>query len=73
MSRQFQSILYETQGKIAFITLNRPPLNLIDRDMDFKTVPQTAADAVALCFDSLDSREARKSFTEKRAPVWKGK
>ncbi len=42
-------------------------------DMDFKSVPRFAADTVALCFDSLDSREARKAFTEKRSPVWKGK
>ncbi len=40
--------------------------------MDFAHVPATALDAVALAFDSEDSREARKAFNEKRKPVWKG-
>ena len=42
-------------------------------NMDFAHVPATALDAVALAFDSEDSREARKAFNEKRKPVWKGK
>jgi enoyl-CoA hydratase/carnithine racemase len=42
-------------------------------DMEFSTVPGTAADTVALCFDFEDSKEARKAFTEKRKPVWQGK
>lgn len=42
-------------------------------NMDFKTVPGTALDAVALAFASDDSKEARRAFVEKRKPVWTGK
>ena len=41
--------------------------------MDFKQVPPTALDAMAVAFGSEDSREARKAFIEKRKPVWKGR
>jgi len=42
-------------------------------NMDFKTVPGTALDAVSLAFASDDSKEARRAFVEKRKPVWTGK
>ncbi|MFT6556757.1 enoyl-CoA hydratase/isomerase family protein [Sneathiella sp.] len=42
-------------------------------DMAFKQVPPTALDAMAVAFASEDSREARKAYIEKRAPVWKGR
>ncbi|MEX1036807.1 MAG: enoyl-CoA hydratase/isomerase family protein [Sneathiella sp.] len=42
-------------------------------NMDFKTVPGTALDAVSLAFASEDSKEARRAFVEKRKPVWTGK
>lgn len=41
--------------------------------MDFKQVPPTALDAMAVAFGSEDSKEARLAFNEKRKPVWKGK
>lgn len=41
--------------------------------MDFKQVPPTALDAMAVAFGSEDSKEARKAFIEKRKPVWKNK
>jgi len=41
--------------------------------MDFKQVPPTALDVMALAFGSEDSKEARRAFNEKRKPVWKGR
>ncbi|MBL4907692.1 MAG: enoyl-CoA hydratase/isomerase family protein [Sneathiella sp.] len=41
--------------------------------MDFKQVPPTALDAMAVAFGSEDSKEARKAFNEKRPPKWTGR
>ncbi len=41
--------------------------------MDFRQVPATALDAMAVAFGSDDSKEARKAFNEKRPPIWTGK
>ena len=42
-------------------------------NMDFKDVPRRALKATSGAFDSEDSKEARRAFNEKRAPVWKGR
>ena len=42
-------------------------------NMDFKDVPRSALKATSGAFDSEDSKEARRAFNEKRAPVWKGR
>ncbi len=42
-------------------------------NMDFKDVPRRALMATSGAFDSEDSKEARRAFNEKRAPVWKGR
>ena len=42
-------------------------------NMDFKDVPRLALKATSGAFDSEDSKEARRAFNEKRAPVWKGR
>ena len=42
-------------------------------DMPFSEVPEAALAAMKQAFDTVDSREARSAFLEKRHPVWKGK
>ena len=42
-------------------------------NMDFKDVPRRALMATSGAFDSEDSKEARRAFNEKRAPVWEGR
>lgn len=41
--------------------------------MDYWTAIKTIADGVSLSFDTLDSKEGRRAFVEKRKPVWQGK
>ncbi len=42
-------------------------------DMPFNEVPAAAVQALAEAFDSEDSKEARRAYLEKRAPVWQSK
>lgn len=42
-------------------------------NMDFRDVPRRALEATSGAFASEDSKEARRAFNEKRAPVWKGR
>jgi enoyl-CoA hydratase/carnithine racemase len=42
-------------------------------NMSFKDVPRRALEATSGAFASEDSVEARRSFNEKRPPVWKGR
>ena len=64
-------------GKIASMSplalrISREMMYRVE-SMDFKQVPPTALDVMALAFGSEDSKEARKAFNEKRKPVWKGR
>ncbi len=42
-------------------------------NMDYWTAIKTIADTVSLSFDTMDSKEGRRAFVEKRKPVWQGK
>jgi enoyl-CoA hydratase/carnithine racemase len=42
-------------------------------NMDYWTAIKTIADGVSLSFDTMDSKEGRRAFVEKRQPVWQGK
>lgn len=41
--------------------------------MDYWSAIKTVADGVSLSFDTLDSKEGRRAFVEKRKPIWQGK
>lgn len=73
--------LYSKTRELAERIADMSPLALrISRElmyrvesMDFKHVPPTALDAMAVAFGSEDSKEARQAFVEKRKPIWKNK